>query len=206
MKIQLPDTNYTYLSDNSSECTTNDAFLQTKLNEKYLDDIKQKNILIVKPDDIKHYFGLDKIKIVGITGTNGKTTTAAIIYSILLDLGIKVAMQGTRGFYINEQKSEEKTLTTPTLLHTYTNIYQAVQAECEYFIMEVSSHAIVQKRDEGIKYALKIHTNITQDHLDYHKTLEEYINIKNSFFADESMKLVNRDDPKIDFNFKNAFS
>ena len=206
MKIQLPDTNYTYLSDNSSECNANDAFLQTKLNEKYLDDIKQKNILILKPDDIKHYFGLDKIKIVGITGTNGKTTTAAIIYSILLDLGIKVAMQGTRGFYINEQKSEEKTLTTPTLLHTYTNIYQAVQAECEYFIMEVSSHAIVQKRDEGIKYALKIHTNITQDHLDYHKTLEEYINIKNSFFADESMKLVNRDDPKIDFNFKNAFS
>ena len=206
MKIQLPDTNYTYLSDNSSECNANDAFLQTKLNEKYLDDIKQKNILILKPDDIKHYFGLDKIKIIGITGTNGKTTTAAIIYSILLDLGIKVAMQGTRGFYINEQKSEEKTLTTPTLLHTYTNIYQAVQAECEYFIMEVSSHAIVQKRDEGIKYALKIHTNITQDHLDYHKTLEEYINIKNSFFADESMKLVNRDDPRIDFNFKNAFS
>ena len=74
MKIQLPDTNYTYLSDNSSECNANDAFLQTKLNEKYLDDIKQKNILILKPDDIKHYFGLDKIKIIGITnfGINTK--------------------------------------------------------------------------------------------------------------------------------------
>jgi UDP-N-acetylmuramoyl-L-alanyl-D-glutamate--2,6-diaminopimelate ligase len=72
--------------------------------------------------------------------------------------------------------------------------------------MEVSSHAIVQERIEGIDFALKILTNIKSDHLDFHKTEEEYIRVKNSFFADESMKLVNRDEEKVEFNYKNAFS
>jgi UDP-N-acetylmuramoyl-L-alanyl-D-glutamate--2,6-diaminopimelate ligase len=72
--------------------------------------------------------------------------------------------------------------------------------------MEISSHAIVQKRIEGIDFALKILTNITQDHLDFHKDLESYVFVKNSFFQDEGLKLMNKDEPKAKFNFKNAYT
>ena len=206
MRLQLPNTGYRYLSDNSKECENGDGFLVTKLNQKYLSYIDEESIELVYPKDIKQFFGLDKIKIVGITGTNGKTTTAAAIYSILIDLGQSVAMQGTRGFFINDQKQEGKTLTTPTLLHTYRHIYQAVLEGCEYFIMEVSSHAIEQERIEGIDFALKIHTNITQDHLDYHLNLQTYIDVKNSFFNDDSFKLINADDEKVKYNMKNSYT
>lgn len=83
---------------------------------------------------------------------------------------------------------------------------QAIASGCRYFVMEVSSHAIEQERIAGIQFGLKILTNITQDHLDYHKSIDEYIRIKNLFFADESKKLINKDEPKAEFNFKNAFT
>ena len=207
MKIQLPDTPYKFVSENSQECDSETAFVITTQNEKYLDNAKANRAhSIVKAEEVAPLFGVNHIKIIGITGTNGKTTTAAAIYSILLDLGHKVAMQGTRGFYMNDEIVEEKSLTTPSVLNTYRHIYQAASAGCEYFIMEVSSHAIVQKRIEGIPFALKILTNITQDHLDYHESIEEYISVKNSFFADESLKLINKDETRAEFNFKNANS
>jgi len=207
LKIQLPDTPYKFVTENSMECDKETAFVITTQNEKYLKNAKENEAhSIIKVENIAHLFGVNNIKIIGITGTNGKTTTAAAIYSILLDLGFKVAMQGTRGFYINDKVAEEKTLTTPSVLNTYRHIYQAASENCDFFIMEVSSHAIVQKRIEGIPFALKILTNITQDHLDYHNGLQEYIDVKNSFFADESLKLINKDEVKAKFNYKNANS
>ncbi|HFB54089.1 MAG TPA: UDP-N-acetylmuramoyl-L-alanyl-D-glutamate--2,6-diaminopimelate ligase [Sulfurimonas autotrophica] len=207
MKIELPDQPYKYVTENSQECDAETAFVLTTQNEKYLDNAKAKGAhSIIKITDIADLFGVNEIKIVGITGTNGKTTTASAIYSFLLDLGYKAAMQGTRGLFMNDEVVEGKTLTTPSVLNTYRHIYQAVAAGCEYFIMEVSSHAIAQKRIEGLPFELKILTNITQDHLDYHKTIEEYINIKNSFFQDESKKLINKDEPRAKFNFKNAYT
>ena len=207
MKIQLPDTPYKYVSEDSQECDSETAFVLTTQNSKYLDNAKEnKAHSILNVQDLAPAFGLNHIKIIGITGTNGKTTTAAAIYSILLDLGYKVAMQGTRGFYMNDEVVEGKTLTTPSVLNTYKHIYQAASAGCEYFIMEVSSHAIVQKRIEGIPFSLKILTNITQDHLDYHNGLQEYIDVKNSFFDDDSLKLINKDETRAIFNFKNANS
>ena len=207
MKISLPDQKYKYVSENSQECDQETAFVLTTQNEKYLNNaIENGAHSIIKVSDIASLFGVDKIKIIGITGTNGKTTTASAIYSFLLDLGYKAAFQGTRGLFMNDEVVEGKTLTTPSVLNTYKHIYQAVQAGCEYFIMEVSSHAIVQKRIEGLNFELKILTNITQDHLDYHKTIDEYVSVKNSFFQDESKKLINRDEEKASFNMKNAFS
>lgn len=207
LKIELPSESYKYVSENSLECDSETAFVLTTQNEKYLQNAKENGAhSIISIEDIAPLFGIDKIKIIGITGTNGKTTTASAIYSFLLDLGYKVAMQGTRGLFMNDEIVEGKTLTTPSVLNTYKHIYQAVTAGCEYFIMEVSSHAIAQKRIEGLAFALKILTNITQDHLDYHKTLEEYISVKNSFFSDESKKLINRDEPKARYNIKNAYS
>ncbi|MEO1938880.1 MAG: UDP-N-acetylmuramoyl-L-alanyl-D-glutamate--2,6-diaminopimelate ligase, partial [Sulfurimonas sp.] len=207
MKIKLPDQPYAYVTENSQECDANTAFVLTAQNEKYLDDAKKRGAhSIIKAADIAPIFGVDKIKIIGITGTNGKTTTASAIYSFLLDLGYKAALQGTRGLFMNDEVVEGKSLTTPSVLNTYRHIYQAVEAGCEYFIMEVSSHAIVQKRIEGLDFELKILTNITQDHLDYHKTLDEYIHVKNSFFQDESKKLINKDEPRAKFNIKNTFT
>jgi len=207
LKIELPNQAYRYVTENSQECDPQTAFVLTTQNEKYLDDAKANSAhSIIKIKDIAALFGVDKIKIIGITGTNGKTTTASAIYSFLLDLGYKVAMQGTRGLFMNDEVVEGKTLTTPSVLNTYRHIYQAVAAGCEYFIMEVSSHAIVQKRIEGLTFELKVLTNITQDHLDYHKTLEEYIAVKNSFFRDEGKKLINKDEPKARFNFKNTYT
>ncbi|MFB1033245.1 MAG: UDP-N-acetylmuramoyl-L-alanyl-D-glutamate--2,6-diaminopimelate ligase, partial [Aliarcobacter cryaerophilus] len=81
-----------------------------------------------------------------------------------------------------------------------------IQNSCQYFVMEVSSHAIEQNRIEGLSFALKIHTNITRDHLDYHKTIEEYIRVKNLFLSDESKKLINIDDKVVKFNPTNAFT
>ena len=207
MKIELPNQEYKFVSENSSECDKDTAFVLTAQNKKYLQNAKDNNAhSIINIKDIATLFGVDKIKIVGLTGTNGKTTTASAIYSFLLDLGYKTAMQGTRGFFMNDEVIEGKSLTTPSVLNTYKHIYQAVASGCEFFIMEVSSHAIVQERIEGLNFELKVLTNITQDHLDYHKTLGEYITVKNSFFQDECKKLINKDEPRAAFNMKNAFA
>lgn len=207
MKIELPGQDYLYVSENSEDCDKNTAFVLTAQNEKYLQNAKDNGAhSIIKAADIAELFGVNQIKIVGITGTNGKTTTASAIYSFLLDLGYKVAMQGTRGLFMNDDVVEGKTLTTPSVLNIYKHIYQAVEAGCEFFIMEVSSHAIVQQRIEGLSFELKILTNITQDHLDYHKTLGEYTSVKNSFFQDTGKKLINKDEPKASFNIKNTFT
>lgn len=207
LRVELPDQAFRYVTENSQECDAQTAFVLTPQNEKYLQNAKDNSAhSIINIKEIASLFGIDKIKIVGITGTNGKTTTASALYSLLLDLGYKAAMQGTRGLFMNDTVVEGKTLTTPSVLNTYRHIYQAVSAGCEYFIMEVSSHAIAQRRIEGLNFELKILTNITQDHLDFHKTLEEYINVKNSFFSDEGKKLINRDEPKAQYNIKNAYS
>lgn len=207
MKIELNDKEFRYITENSKECDAQTAFVLTTQNEKYLQDAKDNSAhSIINIETVAELFGIDKIKIVGITGTNGKTTTASAIYSFLLDLGYKAAMQGTRGFFMNDKQVEGKSLTTPSVLNTYRHIYQAVEEECEFFIMEVSSHAIAQKRVEGLNFELKVLTNITQDHLDYHKTIGEYTAVKNSFFQDEGKKLINKDEPKASFNIKNTFT
>ena len=203
MKIEIENKPYKYITDNSKEVDENTAFFLCEQNKKYKQD-SFKHIVTVS--ELKELFNIKDIKIVGITGTNGKTTTAAAIYSFLLDLGYKVGFQGTRGLFINEEKIEGKTLTTPLIFNTLNHIKEAKDRGCEFFIMEVSSHAIEQQRIEGLDFELKIYTNLTQDHLDYHKTFEEYKRVKESFFLDESKKLINKDAKKINFNIKNAFT
>ena len=204
MTIKL---NNKIFTDNSNDVTPNTIFVKNRHNQKYLSDVESKNPeAIIDSSKLKDYFDFCDINIVGVTGTNGKTTTTAAIYSLLLDLGYKVALQGTRGFFINDEKIEDYTLTTPVQLGIFNHIQKAKEQGCQYFIMEVSSHAIEQKRIEGLQFALKVHTNITSDHLDYHHTLQEYINVKNSFFADDTMKLINKDDKHIKFKMKNSYA
>jgi len=207
LKIELNHKEYKYLSDNSKDCGVDTAFFCCEQNEKFLSDAKEKKAAkIVSPKELEDLLEISDIKIIGITGTNGKTTTAAAIYSILLDLNEKVAFQGTRGLYINEDRVAPKGLTTPLLLDTMYHLYLAKVAGCKYFIMEVSSHAIVQNRVEGLQFFLKVFTNLTQDHLDYHDTFEKYKKVKESFFQDDCMKLINKDADKIEFNIKKAYT
>lgn len=204
--MQLIINNKTY-TDNSKDVDKDSIFVISKQNEKFVEDAKNNGCKeFIKAKDLKEHIDISSIKIIGITGTNGKTTTAAAIYSILLDLGFKVALQGTRGFFINDEKIEDYTLTTPVQLGNFAHICKAIENSCDFFVMEVSSHAIEQKRIEGLEFELKILTNITRDHLDYHKTIQEYINVKNSFLDDESKKLINKDDENVRFNPKNTLT
>ncbi len=207
MKFKILNQEFQFITDNSAECNAQTAFLQTKQNVNFLQSAKENGVCqILTVDELKKIYEIEDIKIIGITGTNGKTTTAAAIYSLLLDLDKKVAFQGTRGLYVNEERKEEKTLTTPPILKTLHNLHIAKENGCEFFIMEVSSHAIVQERIEGLNFALKVFTNVTQDHLDFHKTFENYMHVKSSFFADDGLKLINKDAKKIKFNPKNCYT
>ena len=209
MILEFKDANdFSAITDDSTKCNPLTAFLLTSQNQKYLSDAKKHSTCrVFTPTECLSIFEVSqKIKIIGITGTNGKTTTAAAIYSTLLDLDKKVAFQGTRGFFLNEKRYAHKSLTTPPILETISNLKQAIDEECEYFMMEVSSHAIDQERIEGLEFALKIFTNITQDHLDYHGTFDAYVAVKSRFFEDESLKLINKDDSKIRFNRKNCMT
>lgn len=201
----------TFFSDDTSDYEKDCIFIKSQNNLKYLDnktleDIEKIAKNIIPSYELKNYIDLKKIKIIGITGTNGKTTTASLIHHLLQKSGFKSALQGTRGFFINKEKIKSYSLTTPTQLENFANISTALDKSCDFFVMEVSSHALAQNRIEGLEFALKILSNITQDHLDYHKTLEEYRRVKNSFFQDESLKLINADDKYAKYCKKNAFT
>jgi len=186
---------FAFLSDDTSKLDTQTLFLKTEQNNVYFEQLETKPVSMT-PSELIGLWDLETMKVVGVTGTNGKTTVTAAIYSFLLDLDEKPALQGTRGLFAEEKRIEEKSMTTPSILETLHNMKQTHDLGCEYFIMEVSSHAIDQKRIEGLKFALKVHTNVTSDHLDYHGTVEEYRRIKSLFFADETPKLLNKDDIK----------
>ncbi|RLA63661.1 MAG: UDP-N-acetylmuramoyl-L-alanyl-D-glutamate--2,6-diaminopimelate ligase, partial [Epsilonproteobacteria bacterium] len=206
MKINFSKESYHFLSDNTKELDSQTLFLKTIQNTEHYDKLEEKPKYI-SPQELSTFWQLENMKIVGVTGTNGKTTVTAAIYSFLLDLNERPALQGTRGLFAGEKRIEDKSMTTPSILETLYNMKQAIDLSCNYFIMEVSSHAIDQKRIEGLSFALKVHTNVSSDHLDYHGTVEEYRRVKSLFFADETPKLLNKDDIKnITYNPKNAQS
>ena len=195
MKLDFNHDGYRYITDDTSELDNDTLFLVTSQNKHYFDTLDVKPNVIF-PTDLIEVWALSSMKVVGVTGTNGKTTVTAAIYSFLIDLDENPALQGTRGLFAGEKRIEEKSMTTPSILETLYNMKQTHDLGCNYFIMEVSSHAIDQNRIEGIAFALKVHTNVTSDHLDYHGTVEEYRRVKSLFFADETPKLLNKDDIK----------
>jgi len=195
LKLDFIQDDYRFITDDTSQLDGQTLFLKTAQNTPYYEKLEEKP-KSMSPEDLILAWELVDMKVVGVTGTNGKTTVTAAIYSFLLDLDEKPALQGTRGLFAKEKRIEEKSMTTPSILETLHNMKQTFDLGCNYFIMEVSSHAIDQKRIEGLKFALKVHTNVTSDHLDYHGTVEEYRRVKSLFFADESPKLLNKDDIK----------
>ena len=130
MKLNI---NGKIFTDNTNELEKDFIFVVSKQNERFKDNAINAGFEVINADELKKYLDMSSIKIVGITGTNGKTTTAAAIYSILLDLGYKVALQGTRGFFINGNQEEEYSLTTPVQLGNFEHIQKALQNSCNLF-------------------------------------------------------------------------
>ncbi len=137
-----------------------------------------------------------ELKLVGITGTNGKTTTATLLYDLVRALGYKAGLISTVVYRI-EGREVEATHTTPDSIRLNALMREMADAGCEFCFMECSSHAIVQERTRGLSFAGGIFSNITHDHLDYHKTFAEYIRAKKRFFdmlPAGSFALTNLDD------------
>jgi len=138
----------------------------------------------------------EKLKLVGITGTNGKTTTVTLLFNLFRGLGYNVGLLSTVENKINATVIPS-THTTPDALALNELLSKMVEAGCQYAFMEVSSHAIVQHRITGLKFIGAAFSNITHDHLDYHKTFGEYIKAKKIFFdnlQDDAFALTNKDD------------
>lgn len=139
---------------------------------------------------------VNKLDIIGITGTNGKTTTSYLTYQMLNKLGVKTAYIGTIGFYIDDDIKELPN-TTPEILEVYSMLIEALEKGCKAVVMEVSSHALSLKRVEGLNFKIEAFTNLTEDHLDYHKTMENYLNAKLKILdqlKSDGTIIVNNDD------------
>lgn len=137
-----------------------------------------------------------KLKLIGITGTNGKTTTSTLCYKLLKAMGYPAVLISTIRIVVDGKEYPSK-LTTPDILTLNRIFHEAVEEGCEYGIMEVSSIGIHQHRIAGLNFHIGVFTNITHDHLDYHKTFSEYIRVKKSFFdhlGKDAKSLTNVDD------------
>ena len=171
-----------------------------------LPETRLENITYVKVKNATYALGIiaanfydnpsQKLKLVGVTGTNGKTTTVTLLYNLFKSLGYTVGLLST---VKNKIHNEEvvATHTTPDAISLNELLNKMLEKGCQYVFMEVSSHAIVQHRVTGITFAGGVFTNITHDHLDYHKTFDEYIKAKKTFFdnlPEEAFALTNKDD------------
>ena len=137
-----------------------------------------------------------KLKLVGVTGTNGKTTIATLLYNMFRKFGHKCGLLSTVCNYI-EEEAIPADHTTPDPIELNKLLHQMVEARCEYAFMECSSHAIAQKRIGGLKFAGGLFTNLTRDHLDYHKTFDNYRDAKKAFFdglSKDAFAITNADD------------
>ncbi|HBR11130.1 MAG TPA: UDP-N-acetylmuramoyl-L-alanyl-D-glutamate--2,6-diaminopimelate ligase [Chryseobacterium sp.] len=137
-----------------------------------------------------------KLKLIGVTGTNGKTTVTTLLYDIFRNLGHQSALISTVEYRIGDEIIPS-THTTPDVIRLNQMLAKAVEIGCEYAFMEVSSHGIVQNRIEGLHFKIAGFTNLTHDHLDFHKTFQNYLNAKKRFFdelEDSAIAITNADD------------
>jgi UDP-N-acetylmuramoyl-L-alanyl-D-glutamate--2,6-diaminopimelate ligase len=198
--------------------TDGHKFIQDAVNQGAIAVVVEKNDVI--PDELITHSGIAKIlvkdsrialaelskglfknpsnslKLIGITGTNGKTTTTYILKHILQNAGKKTGLIGTIANYIGETKIDSK-LTTPESNDLNLFLLEMINQNCSHAVMEVSSHSLILKRVYGLDFTSGIFTNITSDHLDFHKTFEDYLSAKKILFdslSANSFALVNADD------------
>ena len=181
------------IGEKDIECSV--PYIKVESSKKYL------NEQLVE----KYSKEFDDLHIIGVTGTNGKTTTCYLTYQFLNELGYKAAYLGTIGFYYDDVKIELPN-TTPEILTVYNLIMEAKEHGCRYIVMEVSSHSLEEERIAGLHFDVCAFTNLTQDHLDFHKTMENYLNAKLKIFnylKDDGTMIVNNDDSYASYFIKN---
>lgn len=182
---------------------------------QHIDTIQEK-VLYIKVADSATFLGhlasvfyghpSHNLRLVGVTGTNGKTTTVSLLHSLFSKLGYKVGLLSTVENKIGETVIPS-THTTPDVVRLNELLAQMSAAGCEFAFMEVSSHAVVQKRIAGIHFEGGVFSNITHDHLDYHKTFQNYINAKKGFFDQlpaTAFALTNLDDKRGEVMLQNT--
>jgi UDP-N-acetylmuramoyl-L-alanyl-D-glutamate--2,6-diaminopimelate ligase len=150
----------------------------------------------------------EKIELVGVTGTNGKTTVVTLLYQLFKSLGFKVGLLSTVVNRIGNRELKA-THTTPDPIQLNALLGEMVNEGCQYCFMEVSSHAVHQGRISGLNFKGAVFTNITHDHLDYHKTFDEYIKAKKAFFdglSAQAFSLINQDDANAEVMVQNSKS
>lgn len=169
-----------------------------EMNEKQVTFIRVSNTEKIAGKVATQFYGnpTNQLKLIGVTGTNGKTTIATLLYQMFRQMGYKVGLLSTVCNYINE-KAVPATHTTPDPITLNALLAQMVDEGCEYAFMEVSSHAIAQNRIAGLTFTGGIFTNLTRDHLDYHGTVENYLKAKKLFFDNlpkDAFAVTNMDD------------
>ena len=213
---------------NSKEIKKGDIFIALKTNNdghKYINDAinngaskviveyGEYDIETIKVENTKEYLikylyenyynEIKNLKLIGITGTNGKTTTSMLIHNMLNKLGKKCAYIGTNGFYINKFIKKLPN-TTPEIIDIYELLIEAKNNNCEYVCLETSSHGLNQNRLANLKFDFAVFTNLTHEHLGYHKTMENYALAKQKLFnmlRNNKYALINIDD-----NYKDYFT
>ena len=206
------------IKDDSRKIKKGDTFIAIDKGHEYIKDaikagakkiINEENIYDIETlivNDTRQYLAdylkikfrkkLSKITLIGVTGTNGKTTTSYLIYQLFNIFNIKCAYIGTIGFYINNTVTNTNN-TTPDLIDLYEMFEKALKENVKVIVMEVSSHALKLNRVLGIEYDYAIFTNLTHDHLDFHKNLDEYKNAKKRLFnmlKNKKYAIINTDD------------
>lgn len=210
------------LISDSRKIKEGDTFIALKMpchdGHQYIEDAIQKGAktiicehgncsvkTIIVPDTQKYlkeycyqtyYPQIKDLKLIGITGTSGKTTTCYFLYQFLKQFQKKVAYIGTLGFYIDE-KIKDLANTTPTVDEMYALCIEAKKAGCEYVVMEVSSHALAFDRIYQLKFDAVGFTNLSREHMDYHKTMENYVKEKQKLFTylrNDKIAVINEDD------------
>lgn len=183
-----------------------------------LPEIRNDEIAYIQVDDTafalgvsaSNYFGnpSKKLRLIGVTGTNGKTTIATLLYKLFRKLGYEAGLLSTVQNQVGD-RVVAATHTTPDPIALNELLHEMVEAGCDYCFMEVSSHAIVQQRIAGLNFAGGVFSNITHDHLDFHKTFSEYIRAKKAFFdglGRFAFALSNVDDKNGQVMLQNTFA
>ncbi|UCC94332.1 MAG: UDP-N-acetylmuramoyl-L-alanyl-D-glutamate--2,6-diaminopimelate ligase [Candidatus Omnitrophota bacterium] len=180
------------------------AFVADAKNKKRLDRlIKRKPVIYVKDVQKEFYHAVDRFYafntndfiFIGVTGTNGKTTTTSLVYYLLKELGQNVSLIGTVKYYIGKH-AYCADYTTPGYLKLREIFRKVKREKIRFVVMEVSSHGLQQERIIGINFARCVFTNLSRDHLDYHKTMKSYFNAKKRLFMQnkEALSIINVDD------------
>lgn len=183
-----------------------DSAIENGASKIVVDNDKKYSVETIKVEDTRKYLNeylktnynkyLDEMNIIGLTGTNGKTTTCFLIYQVLNNIGMKCAYIGTIGFYLDKKVCNLPN-TSPDVCEMYDMITTAYESGYRNIVMEVSSQGLAMGRLENIKFNYAVFTNLTQDHLDYHKTMENYALAKQKLFynlKEDGVSILNSDD------------